>query len=153
MHFEGQEKIKAPMQAIWAFFMDPQQVAGCAPGYQSMEVLSPTHFKPKVGVGIAAVKATFTLDVELTDLREPDHAVVKGHGVAAGSAVDLSGTMDLTADSDSETTMNWVAEVIVSGTIASVGARLMEGTAKKLTARFFDCVRQKVEASTATPST
>jgi len=145
MHFEGQEKIKAPMQEIWAFYMDPEKVASCAPGYQSMELLSQTHFKPRVGVGIGAVKATFTLDVELTDLREPDHAVVKGHGVAAGSAVDLSGTMNLTADSPSETTMDWVADVIVSGAIAAVGARLMEGTAKKLTAKFFECVRQKVE--------
>ncbi len=152
MHFEGQETINAPMQAVWAFFMDPHRVAECAPGYQSMEVLAPDHFKPKVGVGVGAVKATFTLDVMLTDLREPEHAVVKGHGVAAGSAVDLTGTMDLVAESDAVTRMNWVADVNVSGTIASVGARLLEGTARKLTARFFECMRQKVEAPSASAS-
>lgn len=153
MHFAGQEKVNAPIQAIWTFFMDPNQVAQCAPGYQSMEILAPDHFKPKVGVGIGAVKATFTLDVQLTDLQEPHHAVVKGHGVAAGSAVDLTGTLDMEADSDSVTNMNWVADVNVSGTIASVGARLMEGTAKKLTARFFDCMREKVEKPSAAANT
>jgi uncharacterized protein len=153
MHFEGQLTIQAPITAVYAFFTDPHQVASCAPGYQSMEILGPDHFKPKVGVGIGAVKATFTLDVTLTDLREPEHAVVKGHGVAAGSAVDLSGAMDLKAESETVTHMDWHAEVNVSGTIASVGARLMEGTARKMTARFFDCVRQKVEAPASTAST
>ncbi len=152
MHFEDNITIKAPIGTIYAFFTDPHQVASCAPGFQSMEVLGPDHFKPRVGVGIGAVKATFTLDVTLTDLHEPDHAVVKGHGVAAGSAVDLSGSMDLTAESDTLTQMHWKADVNVSGTIASVGARLMEGTARKLTTKFFDCVRQKVETPAATAS-
>src|SRR5579885_1250178 len=152
MHFTGQETINVPMQAVWDFFMDPHRVAECAPGFQSMEVLGPDHFKPRVGVGIGAVKATFTLDVTLTELREPEHAMVKGHGVAAGSAVDLSGAMDLKAESDTVTQMHWYADVNVSGTIASVGARLMEGTAKKLTAKFFDCVRQKVETPASTGS-
>jgi carbon monoxide dehydrogenase subunit G len=152
MHFEGDLSINAPINNIYAFFTDPHQVAGCAPGFQSMEVLGPDHFKPKVGVGIGAVKATFTLDVTLTELREPEHAMVKGHGVAAGSAVDIAGAMDLKAESDSVTQMHWYADVNVSGTIASVGARLMEGTAKKLTAKFFDCVRQKVEAPAPTGS-
>jgi len=149
MHFEGQLTVNAPIQTVWAFFMDPHQVAACAPGYQSMEVLAPDHFKPKVGVGIGAIKATFTLDVQLTDLRELEHAVVKGHGVAAGSAVDLTGTLDMMAPSETTTQMTWVANVNVSGTIASVGARLMESTARKLTAKFFDCMREKVEAPAA----
>ena len=42
--------------------------------------------------------------------------------------------------------MNWVSDVIVSGTIASVGARLLEGTAHKQIAKFFDCFRQNLEA-------
>jgi len=153
MHFEGKEKVNAPIEAVWGFFMDPNKVAGCAPGYQSMEVLSPDHFKPKVGVGIGAVKATFTLDVMLTDLQAPNHAVVKGHGVAAGSAVDLTGTLNLAAESETVTNMDWIADVNISGTIASVGARLMEGTARKLTGRFFDCMRQKVETPSGAAST
>ncbi len=145
MHFEGHETINAPIEAVWAFFMDPYRVAECAPGYQSMEVLSPTHFKPKVGVGIGAVKATFTLDVHLDELREPEHVLVKAHGVAAGSAVDIHGGATMKASSPTVTEMDWAADVNVSGTIASVGARLMENTARKLTARFFECVREKVE--------
>jgi hypothetical protein len=35
------------------------------------------------------------------------------------------------------TRLSWKADTDISGTIASVGARLMEGTAKKLTEQFW----------------
>ena len=38
------------------------------------------------------------------------------------------------------------ADVAILGTIASVGARLIEGTANKLITQAFDCMRAKLEA-------
>lgn len=152
MHFEGQQSIQASMDAAWAFLLDAERVAGCAPGYQKMEVLSPEHFKPVVAISVGPVKATFTLDVTLSQLQPPRHAEMRGRGLAAGSAVDVHSTMDLEATSDGSTTMSWAADVTVSGTIASMGARLLEGTAEKMAARFFDCIRQQLEAAALTPA-
>jgi carbon monoxide dehydrogenase subunit G len=146
MHFEGTQQIKAPRQTVFNFLLNADNVAGCAPGFISMETLGPDHYKPTLGVGIGAVKAKFTLDVQLQNIRDPDHGEVKAHGVAAGSAVDLLAVVDLLTVSDAETTMNWVSDVIVSGTIASVGARMLESTAHKQIAKFFDCFREKLEA-------
>lgn len=145
MHFDGEQSIKAPIEKVWAYFMDPNAVAQCAPGFKSMEVLSPTHFKPTLSVGVGVVKATFTLDVHLVDLTEPHHAAMQAHGMAAGSGVDMRAALDLTSESATVTHMAWTADVNVSGTIASMGARLLEGTAHKLTANFFDCLRTKLE--------
>ncbi len=144
MHFEGAQPIKAPMQAVWNALLDPNRVAACTPGFVSMEILDANHFKPVVGVGLGAVKAKFTLDVQVTERQEPDHAAMKMHGVAAGSAVDMVATVNLAAASEAETTMNWVADVTVSGTIASVGARLIESVARKQVGKFFDCFSHKL---------
>jgi carbon monoxide dehydrogenase subunit G len=149
MHFEGQQTVQAPREVVWAYLLDPNKVAECAPGFQGMEILAPDHFKPKVGVGIGAIKAMFTLDVHLVDIQEPDHVAMTARGMAVGSAADLRAAMDLVADSPTTTGMRWTADVIVSGTIASMGARLLESTANKLTGRFFDCIRKKLEASVA----
>ena len=149
MHFEGTQQINAPIETVWRYINDPDKVAACAPGFKTMEILGPDHFKPTIAVGIGAVKAAFTLDVRRIDVNEPTHAAMTARGNAAGSAVEMRATMDLAADSASLTTMNWVADVNISGTIASVGARLMEGTAHKLTAKFFDCFRQNIEAPSA----
>lgn len=145
MHFEGTQQINAPIQSVFDFLLDANKVAGCAPGFISMDILGPDHFKPTLGVGIGAVKAKFTLDVHLQNIRPPDHGEVTAHGVAAGSAVDLTAVVDLVSVAATETTFNWFADVTVSGTIASVGARLLESTAHKQIAKFFACFKQKLE--------
>jgi carbon monoxide dehydrogenase subunit G len=153
MHFEGQQTINAPIANVWAFLTDPQQVAGCTPGFSSMEVISPEHFKPTVAVGVGAVKAKFTLDVTLEELRPPNHAVAAAKGMAAGSAAELRGAMDLADASPSTTDMRWSVDMNVMGTLANVGARLLESTAQKMMAKFFGCVREKLESPAATPAT
>lgn len=147
MEFSGTQAITAPIEKVWAFLMDVNNVASCAPGFQSLEVLEEEHWKAVVAVGVGAVKAKFTMDVTRDELQEPEHMLIKGRGKAPGSAVDMTGNMHLTALVDSgETQMDWKATVVVSGTIASVGARLLQGTAERLTGQFFDCLKTKLQA-------
>jgi uncharacterized protein len=146
MDFSGTQTIAVPIEKAWAFLMDVNKVAACAPGFQSLEVLGEEHWKAVVAVGIGAVKAKFTLDVTRPETEEPEHMTMKGRGKAPGSAVDLSGDMHLTALEDGGTRMDWKAAVTVSGTIASVGARLMQGTAERLTGQFFDCLKSTLQA-------
>jgi len=70
---------------------------------------------------------------------------MKGRGKAPGSAVDLSGDMHLSTIDTGDTQMDWKASVVVSGTIASVGARLLQGTAERLTGQFFDCLKTSLQ--------
>lgn len=147
MEFSGTQTIAAPIEKVWSFLMDVNNVAECAPGFQSLEVLGEEHWKAQVGVGIGAVKAKFTLDVTRPELQEPERMVVKGRGKAPGSAVELAGDMHLAKLEDDQTQMDWKATVVVSGTIASVGARLLNGTAERLTAQFFDCLKKKLTTS------
>jgi carbon monoxide dehydrogenase subunit G len=41
--------------------------------------------------------------------------------------------------------MDWDANVDISGSLATVGARLIEGTANKMIGQTFDCMRAKLE--------
>jgi carbon monoxide dehydrogenase subunit G len=146
MEFSGTQKIAVPIEKVWTYLLDVNNVAACAPGFQSLEVLGDEHWKAVVAVGVGPVKAKFTLDVTRPEMHEPDRMVVKGRGKAPGSAVEMSGTMNLVAEGPEETRMDWSATVTVSGTIASVGARLMNSTAQKLTGQFFDCLKSKLQA-------
>jgi carbon monoxide dehydrogenase subunit G len=146
MHFADTTEIHAPRERVWAFLVDAEQVGSCGPGVESITVVDATHFKARAKVGIGFISARFNVDMELVEQTPPDRAVMKAHGQAPGSAVDATASMTLSEKSEGVTMMDWVADVIISGTLASVGARLMEGTAKKMIGQTFDCIRTKLEA-------
>ncbi len=144
MEFSGTQTIGVPIDKVWTFLVDVRQVAACAPGFQSLEDVGEEHWKAVISVGLGPVKAKFNLDVTRPEMHEPDRMVVKGRGKAPGSAVELAGTMKLATVNENETSMDWDANVVVSGTLASIGGRLMNSTAEKLTEQFFTCLKSKL---------
>ena len=147
MHFEGTVQINAPRDRVWAFVIDPNQVGQCGPGVESIEVIDDSHFKATAKVGVGFISARFVVNLEFVDLDAPSAATIKAHGQAPGSAVDADARMQLSDAEGGGTTMDWSAEVNIAGTIASVGARLIEGTANKMIGQTFDCMRTKLEAA------
>jgi carbon monoxide dehydrogenase subunit G len=146
MKFEGTVDINAPRERVWAFLMDPNQVGACGPGVESIEVIDETHFKARAKVGIGFISARFNVDMEIAERDEPNQAVIKARGQAPGSAVDATATMSLKDGDAGSTVMDWAADVMIGGTLASVGARLIEGTANKMIGQTFDCIKAKLEA-------
>ena len=146
MQFSGTVEIAAARDRVWAFLMDPNLVGSCGPGVESIEVVDDDHFKAKAKVGVGFISARFTVDMSLAERTEPDHAQIKAHGQAPGSAVDATADMTLSGPPEGPTGMAWSADVSIAGTLASVGARMIEGTANKMIGQTFDCIRAKLEA-------
>ena len=149
MHFAGTVEIKAPRDRVWAFVTDPNQVGSCGPGVESIEVVDETHFRARAKVGVGFISARFVVDLEMAEQAPPDRAVIRARGQAPGSAVDATASMTLADGPYAATLMDWVADVTIAGTIASVGARLIEGTANKMIGQTFECMRAKLEEPAA----
>ncbi len=147
MKFDGEVTIQASRDKVWGFLTNPEAVAACAPGVESMEVVEAgKKFKAVASVGLGNLKARFNADVEWVELDEPNKAVMKAHGVAPGSAADVLAEMQLSDAADGAPLMHWTADVNIMGTIASLAARMMGSVTKKLTGEFFDCMRAQIEA-------
>jgi carbon monoxide dehydrogenase subunit G len=147
MEFSGTQIIKAPLDTVFAFLIDPNKVGWCGPGVESIEMVDETHFKAKAKVGVGFISAKFNIDMELAEVQPPNRAVIKAKGQAPGSAAHGTGTMNLFPGDEPDTTLLvWAADVVMTGLIASVGARLIEGTANKLVGKSFDCIKAKLEA-------
>ena len=104
------------------------------------------HFKAKAKVGVGFISARFVVEMTVAEKNVPDLAVLKAHGQAPGSAVDATANMALSGPAEGPTTMDWSADVLIAGTLASVGARMIEGTANKMIGQTFDCIKSKLEA-------
>src|SRR2546428_178624 len=140
MKFDGTVEIAAPRQKVWDFLIDPNQVGFCGPGVESIEIVDETHFRAHAKVGVGFIVARFAVNLEMAELQPPERALIKAHGQAPGSAVDATATMTLRDGTPDRTVMDWAADVTISGTLASVGARLMESTAHKMIGQSFDCI-------------
>lgn len=147
MHFEGSVDIAAPRDRVWAFVIDPNQVGRCGPGVESIEVIDDTHFKATAKVGVGFISARFVVNMEIAEMTAPEASTIKAHGQAPGSAVDATAHMRLVDNGSGGTRMDWDADVSISGTLASVGARMIEGTANKMIGQTFDCVKTKLEGA------
>jgi uncharacterized protein len=145
MKFAGTVDIAAPRDRVWAFVVDPNQVGQCGPGVESIEVVDDTHFKATARVGIGFISARFVVNMELAEQAPPDRAVIKARGQAPGSAGDATAEMTLSDGADGDTRMDWSADVAISGSLASLGGRLIEGTANKMIGQTFDCMKSKLE--------
>ena len=144
MRFSGLERIPSARERVWQFLTNPDDVARCVPDLQSIETVDPSRFKAQVKAGIGPVRGAFGFDVVWQELTEPSRARMSAQGKTGGSAVTVDSTMDLTEAGDGETDLSWSADVVVHGMIASVGARLLDGFAKKQTEQFFRCIQKQL---------
>lgn len=145
LHFEGNLTIRASREQVWAFLLDPHAVSKCLPDVQRLEIVEEGRFKAVVRVGVGFIKGNFSFDMSLGDLRSPSHAVISGRGGGMGSAVDLRSTIDLVEVDPETTILQWKADVVISGTIASVGARILSSTVEKKTGELFECIKTQLE--------
>jgi hypothetical protein len=114
--------------------------------------------KAKVRLRIGPVSATFTGKVTLSDIDPPNGYKISGEGQGGVAGFAKGGAVVILRDDGGATVLDYNVDAQVGGKIAQVGARLIEGTARKLSDEFFGkfaaMVGSPPEAAVAgTPST
>lgn len=146
MQLKGDVTIKAPRKKVWDFLTDPNQLAQCVPGLESVEEIEKLKkYRGVVSVGLGSVKAKFSGEVDILELDEPNFAKLKAHGKATGSAADAVSEMKMSDAPDNATLVEWTADINVSGQLASLVSRLMIPVSQKLAGVFYDEVKKRIE--------
>ena len=144
LQFSGSPEVRAPKQIVWQRLVDPRFVAGSAPGIESVEVIDSTRFRVISGFGPRAMKARITLDGELFDLVPGSSAKMRLWGHGPGSSVEVLSTIAVRDAGPGQVCLNWTATTELSGTVANLGAKLLEGVARKMTEQFWDDFARRV---------
>ena len=144
---EGEERIAAPVDTVWAALNDPAILKACIPGCQSLEMTSPTEMTATVVLKIGPIKATFNGEVTLENLKPPHSYTIRGEG-KGGIAGFAKGGADVTLTPDGDgTKLVYGAKADVGGKIAQLGSRLIMSTSKKLAGQFFSSFNEKVSGT------
>lgn len=150
LSFNGAPEIAAALAEVWPRIVDPHFVAQHGPGVESVEVLDARHFKVITGFGVGSIKLRFGIDVEMLEVNPPSYFTMRARGKAPGSAIEVTAELALVVLDTHRTRLDWKADTDINGSVASVGARLMEGTARKLTEQFWTRFAASIQAVAGT---
>jgi uncharacterized protein len=137
MEIKGEYKIAAPREKVFAALNDPAILQACIPGCESLEKTSDTEMKAKVRLRIGPVSASFTGKVTLSDIDPPNGYRISGEGQGGVAGFAKGGAVVALREDGGATVLDYNVDAQVGGKIAQVGARLIEGTARKLSDEFF----------------
>ena len=138
MTMTGEVELSAPQATVWAKLNDPEVLKACIPGCESLEKTSETGFQATAKIKIGPVSAKFAGIVELSDIDAPNGYTISGEGQGGIAGFAKGGAKVKLRPSETGTIMSYEVVAHVGGKIAQLGARLIDGVAKRLADQFFE---------------
>lgn len=138
MNFQGSQTLNQPLQRVWDALLDPAVLRQCVAGCDTFERTSDTEYVSSVKLSIGPVSARFASTMTLLDMTPPSACTLRfaGQGGVAGFGKGEA-KVALSVVSATETRLDWTADAQVGGKIAQLGARLIDGTVRKMSEDFF----------------
>lgn len=132
----GTMLVPATPETVWATITDETALARVIPGCHELERVGDAAFKAEMTMGVGPVKGRFSVEVAFEDMDRPNTLTLVGG--ATGPLGASSGTGQVTLKPEGENTrVNYIYSVEVSGKVAAVGGRMLDGAARVLIAQFF----------------
>ena len=137
MQFDGEYLVPVAPDTVWDGLVDPDILRRSIPGCTAMEKTGDTEYTATIVARVGPVSATFKGKVELADQEPPRAFTLKGRG-QGGPAGFAKGAAHITLSPEGDQTrLTYRAEAEVGGKLASVGARMIQGVARKMADDFF----------------
>jgi carbon monoxide dehydrogenase subunit G len=125
--------------------IDPEILRRCVPGCQSLEDAGDGSYKMTLKAGVGSIKGVFTGSIKLDEMREPEHYKMIVDAKGSAGFLKGDGSIDLTEQGE-ETLVNYTGETSVGGTLAGVGQRMVQSTAKMMAGQFFTAIEAEAVA-------
>jgi carbon monoxide dehydrogenase subunit G len=136
MKIAGSAQLPFPPERTYELMQDPTVLASAIPGCESLEKIGEGEYRMKMKIALASFSGAFEGQVRLLDPARPTsfRMVVEGSGKVG--FMKGEGVLTLTA-TNGGTTVFYDGDAQVGGTMAAVGQRLIDTTARMLIKRFF----------------
>ncbi|WAH38011.1 SRPBCC family protein [Alicyclobacillus dauci] len=146
MNGSGSVLLSGSIEQVWSKILDPNVLAKCIIGCESMEPLEDNKYHANISIGIAAVKGKYDAIIQLADIKPHEGYKLIVHGEGAPGHVDAEGVIELT-ESDGKTTLTYSYTAAAGGKIAGIGQRMLGGVAKLIIGDFFKRLKKEIELS------
>ena len=153
MKISGSYMLPVAPERAYQLLQDPAILAQAIPGCEGLEKIGQDEYRMKMKVLLAALSGQFEGKVRITDHSPPwsFHLIVEGSGrigflkgdgllklVPRYSDYISPRTEVRTPAAEVTSIVSYEGDAQVGGTMAAVGQRLIDGTAKMMIKKFFD---------------
>lgn len=121
---EGEFTVRAAPTKVLDYFADLTNVLPALPGLVETKEATDAAGTIVINAGVSFLKGRFTVRIERTEQTE-NGLRYRGHGDGAGNSVDFKSSLDVAEGADGTSTVKWVSEVHVHGSLASMGSGLL----------------------------
>lgn len=138
MKFVQEFEVEQPVEQLWALFDQPEIVAECMPGMESIETLNPEIFVVRVRQSVGPISATFESRVHITERVEQQRIAFSATGKAVRGAIGnfrAESVVRLEAR-EGGTLVRVESEAALAGVLGSVGQKVIARQAEKITQEF-----------------
>ncbi len=147
---QGSTTVPAAPDEVWAILLDETKLAAVIPGCHALTTTGENAYRAEVTLGVGPVKGRFMATVELQDLQPPHALRLVGGAVGPLGTSQGEGHVTLRATGGG-TEVEYSYTVTISGKVAAVGGRMMDGAARALINQFFKRLVGQVDDAGAAP--
>ena len=137
MKISGSYRLPLPPERAYQIMQDPKVLAQAIPGCEELEKTGENEYRMKMKMVLASLSGIFDGKVKITDQMPPSSFRLVVEGSGRPGFIKGDGLLKLSAV-DTGTEVSYEGDAQVGGTIAAVGQRLLDGTAKIMIKRFFE---------------
>jgi 2-furoyl-CoA dehydrogenase large subunit len=133
----GSVELPATPEQVYAVLLDPAALVKVIPGCHALDKVGENHYRADVTIGIGLVKARYAAEIRLSDLDPPHGLSLGGKGASSLGSAEGAGSIRL-EPSNGGTLLSYDYSAAVSGKVAAVGGRMLEGAAKIVLRQLFE---------------
>ena len=150
MGFKIEERfeVKAPVERVWSYLIDPKRVVQCLPGAELLELREDQTFLGAIKVKVGPLSMSYKGQGKFTEINEETHQVrmvgdAREVGGSGSTKVSMLSTVAPLAGGGSEVLVN--ADIDLVGKIVQLGRGMIEEVSRQMFRQFSSCVKQHLE--------
>jgi carbon monoxide dehydrogenase subunit G len=134
MLIEDKFIVKAPIEKVWHYLLDPETLASCVPGCEKIEAIDERTYDSIVGAKVGPISAKFKFRTTLVELEPPRHLKAVGGGEDLNKAGTFSQetVVDLKEVSKDEVEVSFRSDINIVGRLATFGDRILRAKAQQV---------------------
>ena len=138
MKISGSHALAVPPERAYQMMQDPEILAQAMPGCEALEKTGENEYRMKMKMVLASLPGVFDGKIRIADQNPPSQFRLLVEGSGRPGFIKGDGLLNLSPGANGGTEVSYDGDVQVGGTIAAVGQRLLDGTAKILIRKFFE---------------